>query len=1149
MTGRKSLCGIALLAAAGPADPAVPPRAVPPFALQSPTGAQTAGGLLTPGSSRTSALEPGGSVAFLLRAGNRQSVRGRIDQGKYDIASTVLRPDGTVFGAFDSSFKGAERFCWVADASGIWQLKLRPVSSGKIQFSIVIEEVRDAVPEDSVREEAFRSLSDGKTLAAQGNPEAKLRAVEKYMQALSRWRSLADTAGELVALRGLGYTYTLLFEYRKAIEVLLRALPVQRATGERDGEAGILGFLGYSYNSLGDGARALEYFRQQLPIVQELGQRREEGVCLHNIGLAWSIVGDKEQALAHYSQALPIRREIGDEAGEAVTLNCIAYLHLNAGEPEEAMKAFEDSLALRRKTGDRRGEAITLEGIGYAHWIAGDFESALREFAQEVEISHALADWITETGALNRLGLTYLSLGMPDQALAEVQRAFALVRDRDNPGLLADTRHNLGLAHATLRDYRSALEEYREVLEIRRRAGDKRREAQALNNLAWIHGLMGNHDSELDLYSRALELERAAGDRSWEAVTLRGIGWSYLEDHKPQLALEPLRTSASLFRSLADLRNLAPALLGVARAKRDLGNLEDALPPVEEAMAIVGGVRARIFSGDLRTMYQAGTYDYYEFFVDLLMRLRNADAGYAARALEASERARARRLLDLLADSRARIRASVDPALLARERAVLEKMNAQERQRTRLLGGEHTEAELAAINRAIASVRASAESIRLQIRMQSPRYAALTQPQPIGAAGIQEKLLDGDTLLLEYFLADETSYLWVVSRAGFREFSLPGRRTIESAARLVYDLAGARNQHAAGETMPQRKRRIEAADLAFRKAAAELSRLLLEPAADLLGDKRLAIVCDGVLQHVPFAALPDPCRPDGGGTSAAEAGERGDYRPLLEGHEIVFLPSASVLAAQRRLSAGRVPGTDGIAVIADPVFSMEDARVNGAATGADAARDQAARAVRLAGVARESGMTFHRLRFTRDEALAIASFIPPGRRFMALGFDANLDALHAADLGSYRVIHFATHGLVSSTHPDLSGLVLSLVDERGRPRDGFFRLRDIFDLDLRADLVVLSGCQTALGAEIRGEGLVGLTRAFMYAGARRVAASLWSVDDRATAELMRKFYQEFLGEGRAPAQALRAAQLSLFRQRRWAAPYYWAAFTLQGDWK
>jgi CHAT domain-containing protein len=273
---------------------------------------------------------------------------------------------------------------------------------------------------------------------------------------------------------------------------------------------------------------------------------------------------------------------------------------------------------------------------------------------------------------------------------------------------------------------------------------------------------------------------------------------------------------------------------------------------------------------------------------------------------------------------------------------------------------------------------------------------------------------------------------------------------------------------------------------------------------------------------------------------------------------VVSLPSASALAVLRRELAGRSAAPKTLAVLADPVFRPDDSRV---------VRNARREHLHL-GRAEEFSESFsrsiapldlrageidprqlNRLRFSEKEAEAIAKLVPEPQRFKALGFAATRSVATGGELAFYRMIHFATHGLIDSRRPELSTLVLSLVNERGEPQNGFLRLHDIYNLELRADLVVLSACQTALGQEIRGEGLVGLTRGFMYAGAARVLASLWSVDDRATSVLMRRFYEHMITDGLSPAAALRQAQIDMSRDPQWRSPYYWAGFSLQGEWR
>ena len=323
----------------------------------------------------------------------------------------------------------------------------------------------------------------------------------------------------------------------------------------------------------------------------------------------------------------------------------------------------------------------------------------------------------------------------------------------------------------------------------------------------------------------------------------------------------------------------------------------------------------------------------------------------------------------------------------------------------------------------------------------------------------------------------------------------------------------------------------------------------------LAGDwknKRLLIVAGGALEYLPFAALHSPS----------------SGRPLIVEHEIVTLPSASVLSAIRRETVGRKTATKAVAVLADPVFEKNDPRVlvaKKASAGGDlSVNTRSAREPQISAAytsdtplmrSVRSIQEFNgrgglsRLPFSREEAAAVASLVPARSLLKATDFRANRALATSGELSDYRIVHFATHGLLNSEHPELSGLVLSLVDENGKAQDGFLRMHEIYNLRLPAEVVVLSACQTGLGKEIRGEGLVGLTRGFMYAGAQRVVASLWQVDDLATANLMKHFYRGMLKDGLRPAAALRAAQVELMNQKRWSSPYFWAAFVIQGEWK
>jgi CHAT domain-containing protein len=528
------------------------------------------------------------------------------------------------------------------------------------------------------------------------------------------------------------------------------------------------------------------------------------------------------------------------------------------------------------------------------------------------------------------------------------------------------------------------------------------------------------------------------------------------------------------------------------------------------------------------------------------MRLHATEpaAGHAKAALHVSERARARSLLDTLSEARATIREGVDRNLLEREQNLKRQVNLAAAKLNALLTGPHSVAERQTREREIDELIGRQRQIEVDIRTKSPRYAALVQPSPLRLEEIQRLAVDSSSLLLEYALGTERSYLWAIRPTSFTSHVLPKRIEIETISRRLYDLLTARNRQLPGETMERRAARVKHADAEYWKVAQDLSQMLLGPVAAELGTKRLVIVGDGALQYIPFNALPAPR-------------SIGSTHPLIVDHEIVTLPSASVLHVLRRELADRSPAPKTVAVLADPVFSRDDPRFrrnrpkSTAQTGprpASLVESRSSSDVQLSAV--ESGvLSFERLRFSRQEADAVTALAPANGSLKATDFAASRETATSPALGEYRMVHFASHALLNSRHPELSGIVLSLVGLDGTPQDGFLRLHDIYNMRLGADLVVLSACQTALGRDIRGEGLIGLTRGFMYAGAPRILASLWNVDDRATAQLMRQLYVTVLKERQPPAAALRAAQVAMSRVSRWQSPYYWAAFVMQGEWR
>lgn len=894
---------------------------------------------------------------------------------------------------------------------------------------------------------------------------------------------------------------------------------------------------------------ALEKLELLLPVFRSLEDRPMEVSTLNRLGLAYNFLGEPQRALGYYEQALAISRAGGDRRNEARLLNNIGGAYDILGEPQKALDRYGRALSLWETLGNAVARGDTLNNIGVSYYNLGELQSSLDYYNRALPLRQAGSNWRREADTLDNLGLTYISLGEPQQALEHLGRALSLRRAAKDVQGEANSLNQIGLAHAALGEAAKALDYYNQALPLRRAAGDRRGEAVTLKNIGVAYASLRQPQKAAEQHEQALKLLRAIGSRREEALTLLFLGKAYALSGEVQRGAEYFAQALSIFQALSDRLGEARTRQSLAEAESVRGNFIQARGQIEAAISIIEAMRARVLSQQFRTSFFASSQDAYEFEIDLLMRMHRLDPaeGHDAAALEVSERARARSLLEMLSESGVDVRQGVDPALLERERELSQRLSAKAARLIALLGQPNRPEQAAVLKKEVGGLEDEHQQVLGDIRRRSPRYAAITQPQPLGLREIQQ-LLDPDTLLLEYSLGAERSYLWAVTRDRLRSFQLPGRERVEQAARRLYELVTARSVGKKGESARQRQERISQADSQTPEAAGELSRVLLGPAASELSGKRLVVVADGALQYIPFAMLPVPGSPSG----------VDNYRPLIAEHEVVSLPSASTLAVQRRELAGRKSSPNNIALIADPVFDSGDQRVTsktkhapgspgGAAEDSAATRTLEHLSAQAAGA--QGGPRIARLPYTRQEAERILAVAPSASNLRALDFKASLATALGGELHKYRYVHFATHGYIDSEKPALSAIVLSMVNERGEPQDGLLKTQEIYNLDLPAELVVLSACQTGLGKEIKGEGLVGLTRGFMYAGAARIIVSLWNVSDKGTADLMSRLYRGMLRDGLRPTAALRAAQLELWRQKRWRSPYYWAAFVQQGEWR
>lgn len=1047
--------------------------------------------------------------------------------GKIFMKVALLTPDGKRIEGLGVFNEGSQPLAFLAivPTSGDYLVEARNVSpkeagivpsgdSGQRRYMLSVADLRFATEQDRAHVDAWRLYLEAQRFIEKADGDSIRKSKELYLDALALFRQAGNKVKEYEILYGLTDIYNGLGEAEQGVETAKQALAIARVMSNPDRQANALMYIGESYLRLSNYQQALEAFQQALP-----GWRLSKGNNSWGIGWALGSIASCYRRLGERRRAI----EYGKEA-----LKIFQAIDYN---PRESY----------------RGTGSTASNLGADYLALGEIQQAIDFLSLGLECWQKAKEPWGEARAYYYFGDLYYSLGEIQPAFQNYQQALAKWRISEDPNMVANALQGVGKVALKTGDYSSALRDLNEALELRIKSKDLYGQVETLGLLGRLYTTTNKLQKAIESQHQALALCREIGARGSEANVLSDLGAIYYLSGDKQQAREMLQQALQIHRAVQSPDGEAQTLYWLARAERDLGLLAEARHDIEAAVTASESIRASVVSQDLRASYLASVRDYYELYIDLLMQRRDRQS--EREALHFNEAASARSLLESLRESHVDLQEGVDPALLARERELKQLLNGKSEYQARLFSGPHKPEQAIAIAAEINAVVGQLRETHARIRAVSPRYAALTQPEPLTAEQIQRELLDENTLLLEYALGEERSYVWVVTPTTLNSYELPKRAEIEEQVRRVYELLTARNKPVKGESPRQELQRVARADADLPAQATALSKMILGPVAAQLGKKRLLIVAQGKLQFIPFAALPEP--------EAAQEREQSAI-PLVANHEIVHLPSASTLAVLRQQAAGRKTALKKLALVADPVYELNDERFtklrpgtksNVTPTMSASYPSDLLRAAEVFGDTDEL-LQFHRLRGTEREAERIALLIPAAQMLKATGFAANREMAMSGVLGNYQIIHFASHGFLHSEHPDLSGIVLSLVDKRGEKTDGFLRLHNIYNLKLSADLVVLSACRTGLGKEVKGEGLMSLARGFMYAGAPRVIVSAWSVQDDASATLMIKFYNHLLSPKKlSAAAALRAAQLEMWRDKQLTSPYFWAGFELQGEWK
>jgi CHAT domain-containing protein len=854
--------------------------------------------------------------------------------------------------------------------------------------------------------------------------------------------------------------------------------------------------------------RAQTSFEHALDGWRSLHDRRGEAHALRALRSISNERTDYAGSLEYARRELEVRHEIGDDYGEAEALAWTGRELGLLGDVDGSLDALGRSLAMHRAAGRIGPQVDVLR-------MLSQFEQLGRDFG--VALARRLGDADREVSVLPSIAQVHLNLGEFETGI-DVYRTFGDRAGPSDPGARAGSAQNIGWALVLLGDEDAGERSIREALAVWTARGWLSEQSVCLRYLGVLYSRRGDFERARDAFEQSAARAAQARFAAAEGYARRLLGETLLRLGRPEDAQREFSAAAVVSTG----SNRSVILADQAKAALALHDIDGARGKAESAIQLIESIRGRADASSITSGLLAPSQIAYGSLVSVLMAQHAADpnGGHAAQALEISERSRARSLVELLLQGAAGSRTNASAAALDELRTLQRSI----RTKAQTLDSPQSPKDPALV----ASLKQQLDELtdrytlaEARLRRENPAAASVAAPEPLSVARIQRDMLDPDTVLLEYWLGEPNSYAWVVSQDSVTAYALASRSTIETAAREF--------QQSIRTRPPARKGKA---------GETTLDGLLLGPVEHIAAGTRLIVVAPGVLQQVPFAALHLP---------------DGRHELLIDRFEIVHAPSASVVAAVRSLDAGRSSARRGIAIFADPVFEPDDPRVQGraAATAGDdrASASLLTRAIHSMPAEDQRGGKVSRLPFTRQEADRIAALAPRESVLKVTDFDASLDNVTASSLGDYRMIHFATHGLLNTRTPQLSGLVFSLVDRRGRAKDGFLRLSDVERLRLNADLVVMSGCETALGRSVDGEGIIGLSRGFVVAGARRVVASLWKVDDLATAEMMQRFYTGMLVRHLPPAAALRSAQRQMAASARWGAPYYWAGFVIQGEWR
>ncbi len=952
--------------------------------------------------------------------------------------------------------------------------------------------------------------------------EYKLRKFDVALGCYEKAVKVARDAGRTPhlgqLLNHIGVYYWNRGNFAKALEYYRQAVETVQETGEKSDLARYLYNCGLASCSLGDLRRGLEYYEEALKNDQDVGLKDHEAQTLRNIGYVYYQFSDYSRALNYYHQALAIVRDIGDKAAEGRYLADLASVFWTKGDYPRALEYGETGLKLAQENRDKFGETTALRFIGNTHWTMGHFSKALECYLRALKESQIAGNKTNEASCLNDIGLIYRETGDYLKALDYYERSLQIFRETGGKIGEGTCLNNIATIYMTIHDDSRALEYFEKALKIAQETGNKYFESNRLNNVGTVQSRLGDDPRALEYFEEALKIARGIRAKEREAGVLRDRGDVFLKMNRLAESLDSFEKALAIALEIGQPTTAWKAHAGLARAFEKSGRYDEALANYKKSVQVIEDIRARFPSEEQRAGYLKDKIKVYESLINLFFALhqRQPAAGYDRDSFYYAEKAKARAFLDSLEEAKVDLRAGLSPQIREEETKVSKEIS---RLQTELAKPGLAEERRGELFKKLEEAEEAYRNMIQAMRMNSAKYAQIAYPEPGKLEEIQAKVLDRESALLEYFLGEENSFLFYVTKNDFSIHKLAGSKELQERANNYIKLLSSKTGQ----------------DFAAFSAGKKMYGELIGPVGDkIMKGSNLIVIPDGQLNYLPFETLIPEERPPAGGAKTYSVQHSGIKPPgkfLVEDFVISYAPSSSslmnLLERKRDSRAKKL-----WLAFADPVYAPKGSSVK------TAPADEISREYYLG-----KGFDFSPLPYSGEEVKMVSKLIKKGQREIYTQEEAKEEKLKAIPLKDFKILHFATHGLLDENVSLRSALVLT--QDEDPKEDGFFQVREIYDIELDSDLVVLSACQTGKGELENGEGVSGLSRAFLYAGAQAVLASLWNINDRATAGFMGHFYRS-LNQGKNKDEALQSAKLEMLRSP-FGHPFYWAAFVVIGD--